>query len=145
VLSLPITSADFSKEKLRETQKRMIYRHIAWLHALRIQLRKTTPFSPQVNPIAKRFLNTHLPDEKIKDALSPYLAQDELEDVTGRQNPATHINKNQAFDMRLLRDMGCINSLDHQMLMGCVEENYNLQGKCERIKNTPFPRQYAYF
>ena len=26
-----------------------------------------------------------------------------------------------------------------------LTEMYTLQGKCERIKNTPFPRQYAYF
>ncbi len=30
-------------------------------------------------------------------------------------------------------------------MMRCLEEFYNLQGMCERIKNTPFPRQYAYF
>ena len=29
--------------------------------------------------------------------------------------------------------------------MATLEEAYNLQGKCERIKNTPLPRQYAYF
>lgn len=29
--------------------------------------------------------------------------------------------------------------------MELITEMYTLQGKCERIKNTPFPRQYAYF
>ena len=34
----------------------------------------------------------------------------------------------------------------HQIaLMGLLDELYTLQGKCERIKNTPFPRQYAFF
>jgi len=27
--------------------------------------------------------------------------------------------------------------------MSYLEESYNLQGKCERIKNTALPRQYA--
>ena len=30
-------------------------------------------------------------------------------------------------------------------MMDLLTEMYALQGKCERIKNTPFPRQYAYF
>ena len=30
-------------------------------------------------------------------------------------------------------------------MMELITEMYSLQGKCERIKNTPFPRQYAYF
>ena len=30
-------------------------------------------------------------------------------------------------------------------MQSVLEEFYNLQGKCERIKNTPFPRQYGYF
>ena len=30
-------------------------------------------------------------------------------------------------------------------MMELITEMYALQGKCERIKNTPFPRQYAFF
>jgi len=30
-------------------------------------------------------------------------------------------------------------------MMDLITEMYTLQGKCERIKNTPFPRQYAFF
>ena len=30
-------------------------------------------------------------------------------------------------------------------MMELITEMYSLQGKCERIKNTPFPRQFAYF
>ncbi|MBT8312271.1 MAG: hypothetical protein HKP23_05485, partial [Flavobacteriaceae bacterium] len=38
-----------------------------------------------------------------------------------------------------------ITEFDKQVFHNNLEELYNLQGKCERIKNTPFPRQYAYF
>ena len=30
-------------------------------------------------------------------------------------------------------------------MMTAIKDAYTLQGACERIKNTPFPRQYAYF
>jgi ion channel-forming bestrophin family protein len=42
-------------------------------------------------------------------------------------------------------DKGMIEDFRHMELMGTLTELYNLQGACERIKNTPFPRQYAYF
>ncbi len=145
VLSLPSPTEDFPSDELRKAQETMIYRHMAWLHALKNQLRRPTPFSPQVNALARRLLNKHIPKEDLKGDLAPYLSTEELKDILSRRNPATHINKNQAFDVKMLKNKGCIDSLDHQMLMGCIEENYNLQGKCERIKNTPFPRQYAFF
>jgi len=42
-------------------------------------------------------------------------------------------------------EKGLIEDFRHMEMMSCLEEFYNLQGKCERINNTPFPRQYAYF
>jgi len=38
-----------------------------------------------------------------------------------------------------------VDDFRHMEMMRVLEEFYNLQGKCERIKNTPFPRQYAFF
>jgi putative membrane protein len=42
-------------------------------------------------------------------------------------------------------EKGLIEDFRHMELMHTLEEFYNLQGKCERIKNTPLPRQYSYF
>ncbi|MFC7667465.1 bestrophin family ion channel [Hymenobacter humi] len=33
----------------------------------------------------------------------------------------------------------------HVALMDTIQDMFNAQGGCERIKNTPFPRQYAFF
>ena len=38
-----------------------------------------------------------------------------------------------------------LNDFQHVNMMMSIEQLINLQGGCERIKNTPFPRQYAFF
>ena len=38
-----------------------------------------------------------------------------------------------------------MDGFDFTMMMRCLEEFYNFQGMCKRIKNTPFPRQFAFF
>ena len=65
--------------------------------------------------------------------------------MLNRKNAATHLIKNQGIQIKELLDTGKISEFDKQLLHGVLEELYNLQGMCERIKNTPFPRQYAYF
>jgi putative membrane protein len=62
-----------------------------------------------------------------------------------RVNPATHLIKNQAKSITELRKKEVIDGFQEDQLQSCLEEFYNLQGMCERIKNTPFPRQYGYF
>ncbi len=77
--------------------------------------------------------------------LAPFLSAEELTEMSAYKNTATQLLVEQGGR---LRDMVCTKRLDlfHQIaLMEVIEELYALQGKCERIKNTPFPRQYAEF
>ena len=62
-----------------------------------------------------------------------------------RVNPATHLVKNQAMDICMLKEKEILDGFQEDQMQSVLEEFYNLQGKCERIKNTPFPRQYGYF
>ena len=45
--------------------------------------------------------------------------------------------------MMKLRQEGVIEHFRHLEMQGLITEFYTLQGKSERIKNFPFPRQYA--
>jgi len=74
-----------------------------------------------------------------------FLDQKEYEFLIDRRNTATHLIRQQGEDLKDLMDSSHIEDFRHMEMMSCLEEFYNLQGKCERIKNTPFPRQYAYF
>ena len=130
-------------EALHDTHHDLIYRHIAWINALRIQLRRTT--------MLDRDNLSYVPDFQLKqdrectDQIGAFLKEKEFKEVMAKVNTATHLVKNQGQALRKLEREGLIENFRFVDMMQTLEELYNLQGKCERIKNTPFPRQYAYF
>ncbi|MEM7107706.1 MAG: bestrophin family ion channel [Bacteroidota bacterium] len=130
-------------DRLKEIHKELIYRHIGWVNALRLQLRQTTIFD-------RKNLN-YVPDFKLDNDrdcvkhISGFLDAQEYAEVIEKKNTATQINRNQGEALKNLREKDLIDDFRHMQMMRVLEEFYNLQGKCERIKNTPFPRQYAYF
>ena len=128
-----------------QTKSVLIHRHIAWINALRIQLRQPTSFSIKENSSVESLFKKHGEQQPACDATKQFVTQEEYEDLLNRKNTATHIVKNQGLHIKKLCKEGKITEFDKQLFHGVLEELYNLQGKCERIKNTPFPRQYAYF
>ncbi len=129
----------------KETQRILIYRHIAWINALRIQLRQPSSFSIKENKSVEKLFDRHGERNPVCSRLDKYLSPEEDQDLENRKNVATHLVKNQAQHLKKLLIEEKITEFDKQIFHNNLEELYNLQGKCERIKNTPFPRQYAYF
>ncbi|WP_350293233.1 bestrophin family ion channel [uncultured Croceitalea sp.] len=132
-------------ENDRTAQVTLIYRHIAWINALRIQLRQPNSFSIKENRAVERMFDKHGERNPVCNGFDILLDPKEVEDLENRKNVATHLVKNQGQHLKKLLEEGKITEFDKQVLHNNLEEMYNLQGKCERIKNTPFPRQYAYF
>lgn len=128
-----------------EAQQTLIYRHLAWINALRIQLRQPSSFSIKENRSVEKIFERHGERNPICTGLDPFLSAEEDEDLENRKNVATHLIKNQGAHLKKLLSEGKITEFDKQIFHGNLEEMYNLQGRCERIKNTPFPRQYSYF
>ena len=137
---LPNLSTDSTLSSLHTE---LIYRHLAWINALRIQLRRTT--------ILDRKNLSYVPDLRLKndrecqDYIRTFLTDDEYIEVMQKANTATHLVKNQGKALRELIQQEQLDAYRQVNMMQTLEELYNLQGKCERIKNTPFPRQYAFF
>ncbi|MBP2834122.1 hypothetical protein J8281_18135 [Aquimarina sp. U1-2] len=127
------------------TKTILIHRHIAWLNALRIQLRQPTSFSIKESASVEKLFTKHGENNPACDATKEFIAKEEYLDLQNRKNPATHLVKNQGLHLQKLCDLKKITEFDKVLFHATLEEFYNLQGKCERIKNTPFPRQYAYF
>jgi len=132
-------------EEARELRRVLIYRQIAWINALRLQLRKSSRFFDKPARGTKRRLERHA--EHMRNdwdkEIAPFLSPEEMTELSARLNTATHIVTRQGTH---LADELTSQKLDlfHQIaMMDLLEELYTLQGKCERIKNTPFPRQYA--
>lgn len=144
---LSYVDVDDNSPKAQETRKRLIYRHLAWINALRLQLRKNSRFFDKPAPQTARRLLKHA-DAMRNDwdkELAPFLDPDELTELSARANTATHLLTRQGTELSKIQTEDRV-SIFHQIeLMKAIEEMYTLQGKCERIKNTPFPRQYAEF
>lgn len=56
-------NTNLSDVELHEIHKRLIYRHLAWINALRLQLRKQSTFSPNYHGAVRRY-QTGSPERK---------------------------------------------------------------------------------
>lgn len=128
-----------------ETKRIMIYRQIAWINALRLQLRRPSSFSIKENRSVEKLFDRHGERNPSCIGLEEFLDDKEEQDLENRKNVATHLVKNQGLHLKELLAADKITEFDKQTFHNTLAELYNLQGRCERIKNTPFPRQYAYF
>ena len=133
-----------SEKELYAIQKKLIYRHIAWLYALSGQLRKIKSWEHQdsLSKNSRSWLGTDkIPD--LNDSLKEFVSQDEIDYVKQKQNPAAQLISLQSKELRELKEKGLIWEFSFLELQNQLVELYTLQGKSERIKNFPFPRQYA--
>ncbi|MFD2521297.1 bestrophin family protein [Emticicia soli] len=138
---------DFVKqEEAGNTHQQLIYRHIAWLTALRYQLRESRTWEnmkKSYNVEYARFFVVPEKVNKLEDELSTLLSAEEEAYVLGKKNRATHIISLQSKHLRELKEKGLIEPLNYVELENMLVNLYEQQGKSERIKNFPYPRQFA--
>ena len=134
------------KEELTAIQQKLMYRHIAWINALQLQLRQPTSFSIKHSKSVKGY-GIGSPERKHWDEeVGNFLSKEDYDYLIERKNTATHLIRQQGDDLQILNEeKDWVNDFRHMEMMRVLEEFYNLQGKCERIKKTPYPRQFAYF
>ncbi len=126
--------------------KAIIYRHIAWLTALRYQLRASRSWETinksYNNEYKKLYVipenETHLEDELLK-----YITKEELEKIRSTNNIATQLLSLQSNALKRLYDDGLLDNFRFMGMHNMLSEFSGHQGKNERIKNFPYPRQYA--
>jgi len=132
-------------EEAQDLRRTMIYRHLAWVNGLRLQLRKTSRFHDRPASATRIRLEAHA--EHMRNdwptEISPFLSDEEFERFTALGNPATHMLARQGEVLADLHRHGKIDLFHQIAMMEVVQELFGLQGKAERIKATPFPRQYA--
>ncbi|MCC6723719.1 MAG: hypothetical protein IT258_04365 [Saprospiraceae bacterium] len=139
-------NSQLSDAELHEIHKRLIFRHLAWINALRLHLRKPSSFSPNYHGAVRRY-QTGSPERKHWDEdVKPFLTEKDYEDLICVQNMPAQILRRQGEDLKYLMEKACvIEDFRHMELMASLKDFYAEQGRCERIKNTPLPRQYSYF
>ena len=141
-----------SDSDIKAIKKRLIYRHIGWLYAHRSQLLVSTPWE-HVNQrghigrtasyYQKKFGVGLIDDEITKTGLIQFLPEGDFDRLINHANTATQIINEQSRELTALREQGFIEDFRHMALANLLKSFYTLQGKNERIKKFPLPRQYA--
>lgn len=114
---------NYDAQRGQEFKEFMIYKLIAWAHALRIQLRNQN--------------NWH--------ELKTYFSEAEYEALALAQNKPNHIQLISAQKIYEAMANGTLGGFDSFQMEGQLLALTNYQGNCERIKSTPLLRQYHYF
>ena len=128
-----------------EVHKELIYRHVAWLTALRYQLRLSREWEHTEERVKGRFSPVVCEEyvENLETELEKFLPQEEVAAYEKNTNTATQILVKQSKRLQELRDKEYFEDFRHMALADLITRFYDGQGKSERIKNFPFPRQYA--
>jgi ion channel-forming bestrophin family protein len=124
----------------------LIYRHVAWLTALRFQLREPRAWENLTKSYNKEYSHLyHIPEREgnLEEELKGLLSEEELHYVLSKKNRATHLIHLQSKQLTKLRNEGQIEALNFVEMENLLVNLYEQQGKCERIKNFPYPRQFA--
>jgi putative membrane protein len=136
-----------SSDDLKAIQLTLYKRHFAWLTALRHQLREPRQWESIYKTHNAEYKNQWFRvdehDHTLADAIKPYLSDEEYDKVVGKSNKAAQILALQSEHLKQLLEAGLIEDFRHMELEKLLVEFYNQQGASERIKNFPYPRQYA--
>jgi putative membrane protein len=132
---------------LKENIETLVYRQIAWLTALRHAMRQKKSWEVfEKSKTNKEYAKLiHIPEKifSLEDDLFHYLSPEEWEYVLSKNNKSTAILYLQSAHLRKLKEKGIIWEFSFLELENLLQEFFDLQGKSERIKNFPYPRQYA--
>ncbi len=125
-------------DAVRELQYRMVYRHIGYVHALRVFMRKKHNYNQQGQEEIYEEPNEYSDTQA-------FLSPDEYENFTHKNNPPNFLLEQQGKDLRIALENNWISDYRMIRLEETLVEFNNVQGRSERIKNTPFPRQFSFF
>lgn len=141
-----------SADRINEEIKILTYRHIGWLYALRSQLLIPTQWehisqgglrARATKNRMKRFGVGLIDDHDTAAIMKSVLPDEEYEKLINFKNTATQIIDHQSLHLKKLREKDLIEDFRHMELQALLRAFYTHQGKCERIKKFPLPRQYG--
>lgn len=129
-----------------ERTKVLVYRHFAWLTALRYQMREARAWENSSKPHNieyRKYFSVPEMETTLETALTKYLSPDELQYILSTKNRAAQLMSLQSKNLKDLADQGKLDNFRFLELEKLVREFYEQQGRSERIKNFPYPRQFA--
>jgi len=124
----------------------LFYRHLAWLTALRYQMREPRVWENmelKSNIEFAKFYSIPERETTLEEELEKFLTQEEMAYILKKKNRATQIISLQSTHLKELKASGKLSEFDFIELERMLTTLYDHQGKSERIKNFPYPRQFA--
>jgi len=146
------TENEQASSVLNEHITTLVYRHVAWLYALRSQLLIPTPWEHisqgrmgriKTKRRMKNFGVGLVDDHDTEVTLQNLIPKEEYERLINYKNTATQIIARQGMHLKELRELDLIDDFRHMELHNLLRAFYEHQGKAERIKKFPLPRQYG--
>ncbi|HEU0201104.1 MAG TPA: bestrophin family ion channel [Burkholderiaceae bacterium] len=140
-------SRDFpinSPEKSRE----LVYRHLAWLTALRYQMRDVRPWETMSKPHNAEYRKRSsyaVPEYEsaLEAELTKYLPADEVKRLLATRNRAAQLMAEQSRTVKELFAKQEIVVLQFVDMQRSIRDFCAHQARSERIKDFPYPRQFA--
>lgn len=137
-------SRDFFNNPRKSNE--LIYRHLAWLTAMRYQMRDARAWETTGKAHNAEYLRFYSVPERetaLETELAKYLPEGELNRVLAAKNRATRIMGLQSGTIKELFANQEIVVLQFVDMQRSVKEFFVQQGRSERIKDFPYPRQFA--
>ena len=122
VISFP-RSANGGASAAQLFSQTFVYRQIAFTHALRCALRKEPPW----------------------EEIRPILGAQDLEALRRAQNVPAAILQKMGEQLSEAAGQKVVSEIELHRIDQTLSDLSNILGGCERIKNTPLPRQYDYY
>jgi putative membrane protein len=122
-MSAPASAGEEERAEVAAMQRKLVHYQIAFVHALRQQLRG-------LDPIAE--IRNLVPAE-------------ECERLAGDKNVSLALQRRMGAMTLDARQRGWLSDWEWQAIDGSLNALMDSQGGAERIKNTPMPKQYDFF
>ena len=136
-----------SDQEFLAIRKTIINRHVAWMTCLRFALRVQKPWETNVGSKTHheqmKTITVQEHEVLIQEELGKYLSEHEsafVQSMTNKQTACLNLQSKQFKELKLA---GLIDTFRHIEFKNMIGELLALQGQVERIKNFPYPRQFA--
>lgn len=113
----------YQAEPAEAFKKELLYRHLAWVNALRLTLRGQMDW----------------------EILRPFLSETEYNLCQKKSNKLNYLIQRQGQRIYEAMATGTLQGFDSFQLEGALAQLTGQQAICERLKTIPVPRQYDYF
>ncbi len=133
----------------KNVQEDILYRHIAFINILRMQLRKTIVWATTKENLHQSKFTEAEELEKYESAIVKLFnacdGENLFQSVKNKSNIASETLRCQYEVIIQLKRTKQIDYFEHSDMLRLLGELYNQQGGCERTKNMPLFRQYSIF